>query len=229
MVRGQQTRQGKKGTLDFQKRSSLFESGRIRFQPQSTVNSSLAAGALRPARMEEGGVHRSTYITWLLHHLVAVLCNDANGEKERGGGGEKFISQSGRSQVSCFCRGSQCTSLLLPYERRSVCFTLALWRCSPGPGRGEALVKLARPEYCLRGTVDAFLFFFFPRNPESGFAVSGARLQGQTASTQVSLSHSATFVLYFTLTTFSNSNHSDGLILWPLPAALVFFPSLIPP
>lgn len=74
------------------------------------------------------------------------------------------------------------------------------------------------------------LFLFFPpRNTESEFAVSGARLQGQTASTQVSLSHSATFGLYFTLSTFSNSNQSDGLILWPLPAALIFFPSLIPP
>lgn len=135
---------------------SLCESEWIRFQPQSTVNSSLTARALGPAHMEEGGVHHSSYITWLFHHLVAVLCNDANGEKE---GGEKFISKSGRSQVSCFCRGSQCTSLLLPYERRSVWFTLKLWRFSPRPDRGEALVKLARPEYCLRGTVDAFPFF----------------------------------------------------------------------
>lgn len=70
--------------------------------------------------MEEGGVQQNSYITWLFHHLVAVLCNDANGEKERG---RKFISKSGRSQVSCFCRGSQCTSLLVQYERRSVCFT----------------------------------------------------------------------------------------------------------
>lgn len=33
--------------------------------------------------MEEGGVHQSSYIT-LFHHLVAVLCKDANGEKEGG-------------------------------------------------------------------------------------------------------------------------------------------------
>lgn len=59
--------------------------------------------------MEEGGVHQSSYIT-LFHHLVAVLCKDANGEKE---GGKKLNSKSGSSQVSCFCRGSQCTSLLL--------------------------------------------------------------------------------------------------------------------
>lgn len=48
--------------------------------------------------MEEGGVHESSYITWLLHHLVAVLCNDANGEK---GGGGLFLSQAGaKSAVS---------------------------------------------------------------------------------------------------------------------------------
>lgn len=40
----------------------LFEHGRIRFQPQSTVNSSLTAQNRRPAHMEEGGVHQNAVI-----------------------------------------------------------------------------------------------------------------------------------------------------------------------
>lgn len=95
MVKGQQTRQGKKGTRDFQRRFSLFESEGIRFQPQSAVNCSLTAQTRRPAHMEEGGAHQSRYVTWLLHHLVAVLCNDANGEKEEE---EKKACFSGRQE-----------------------------------------------------------------------------------------------------------------------------------
>lgn len=76
-----------------------------------------------------------SYITpaFFFHYLVAVLCNSANGEI-RGGGG--LNSKSGSSQVSCFCRGSQCRSLLGPYE--AFWFTPKLSRFSSGPDNVEA-------------------------------------------------------------------------------------------
>lgn len=153
--------------------------------------------------MEEGGAHQSSYITWLLHHLVAVLCNDANGEQE---GGKKLDSKSARSQVSCCCRGSQCTSLLLPYERPSVRFTPKRWRFSSRPDRREAAAKLPRPQQdgCC-GCCPVF------RNPER--TVSGVGLQRQAGTPQVSLFPSAT------LGAFPSSNQSGSFILWPLPSA----------